>query len=345
MTKLPLGDAPADDEDAPWIEPVLPKLDERLELSADIQRQNSEHLIQLYYQRTTAPAAVALYADILSGERQAELGTILRDHRDRPIGSAEEIAWRNAFDELMTCYSVLELAMQAGYITDFGPTLRRDASQILEDRCVREFYEDHYPLLLPQLFRDRLSRRIVCQTHLGPRQLAALQRAIELERRLLQHPEVQAFLMLADDFVVEGFWRSHLLDAVSDAEKLEQHLTRRGENQTFLDRAVGGLRRFLYLCDGLQRLLLSVEGDAIFQSGLWHLFGYWFSDRREAVVPTLLRMIEQIEEWSPPDLSDDEMVDQVRMEDLRADINALASGRYGVALREAFIKPPEAMAT
>ena len=195
--------------------------------------------------------------------------------------------------------------------------------------------------------------------------MAAYQRAVELESRLLRHPDVQLFLALADDFRIEWYDREDLLKLAADPEALATALTRRGKDRTVLDQAAGGLRRFLYLTDGLNQVLGMVEGDRVFQSGLWHLFGYWYAERREAVVPTLQRMLGTISGWetgeagsaareeSSPTSEDlfavrEEPSDSEaagtpplprRARELSAAIVVLASGVYGKALQEGWAEP------
>src|SRR5690606_27615921 len=254
------------EEDAPWIDPVLPALDQALVLTVEAQATNLRDLMGLYYQGSAAPEAVKLFRQIAAGKKKIRLERLLRDHRDDSIRDGEEIAARDAFDDLLTCCSVLELALQVGYVDGLAAGFREDVLPILEDPWVRRYYEEHYPLLLPQLFRQRLAGGRYYRAHRGPRQVAAFQRAVELESRLLGHPDVRRFLELADDFAIEGYDRSDLIRLAGDAEALAAALTRRGRQRTVLDEAVGGLRRFLYLTDGLYQVLQMVEGDRVFQS-------------------------------------------------------------------------------
>jgi hypothetical protein len=335
MTEPILPEPPPEDEDeSAWIEPVLPRLDGNLVLTAEAQRHNHADLIGLYYHGTEAPVAVTLFEAIAAGKRPLQLKRILRDHREESITDADEMDWREAFDHLLSFYSVLELALQVGYIDAVAPAMARQALRILDDPWVRDYYERHYPLFLPQLLRQRLAGGRFYRAHRGPRQVAALQRAIELEHRLLRHPEVQVFLALADDFYLDGYGRADLLDAVENPQKLMTLLTGRGRTRSLLGEAMGGLRRFLFLCDGLHRVLQSVEGDPVFQSGIWHLFGYWFAERREEVVPCLRELLEQIDRWPALSVKGAALPASRRSSELRASIDALASGRYGEALRE-----------
>lgn len=349
-----------DGEDAPWIDPVFPALDERLLLSLEAQATNLRDLMGLYYQGTEAPEAVKLFRRVAAGKKRVKLEVLLRDHRDDPIVDGDEIAWRDAFDDLLTCGSVLELALQVGYVDGLAAGFRDEVLPILDDPWVRRYYEEHYPLLLPQLFRQRLAGGRYYRAHRGPRQVAAFQRAVELESRLLGHPDVRRFLELADDFLVDGYDRSDLLRLAAEPEALATALTRRGRNRTVLDQAAGGLRRFLYLTDGLYQVLGMVEGDPVFQSGLWHLFGYWYAERREAVVPTLKRMVGAISAWetgearpaaeAPHGVREGEAQSDVggaqprRERELSAAIAALASGVYGKALEEGWEKGQEGAA-
>ena len=336
MTHTRLRRTGADvDEEPPYIEPVLPSLDQAIQLSSEVSQHNYSDLVRLYYRNSQARVAVKVFKDITSRKLRRRLPVILRDHRALSITDGDEIDWREGFDHLLTCYSVLELGLQAGYITGLSAALRRDALAILQDSSVRAFYEEHYPLLLPQLLRIRLVNGRAYQAHTGPRQLVALQRTIELDRGLLAHPDVVAFLTLADDFWVEGFNRSDLLQAVSDPASLIDYLTRRGRRRTYLDQAVHGLRQFLHLCEGLRHVLRSVEGDPGFQSGLWHLFGYWFADRREAIVPTIRALVKQMQKSAAALPKAVALETPRQAQELLDCVDDLASARYAKPLRNA----------
>ena len=60
-----------------------------------------------------------------------------------------------------------------------------------------------------------------------------------------------------------------------------------GVQRGVLDQAASGLRQFLFLTDGLHRLLGTLEDDPVFQSVLWHHLGYWYGERRGTVVKAL----------------------------------------------------------
>ncbi|HSE65476.1 MAG TPA: hypothetical protein VLB12_00725, partial [Gemmatimonadales bacterium] len=286
-----------DEGEPEWIEPVVPDLDTPFEISPELQQHNLRDLLQLYYDDTAAPRAIDLL-DLL--ERQTyprDLEVVLRDHRTRAITDPQEILDRAAFDDLLSCCSVLEVATQVEYVGPLEGDFRAQLTRILERREVRSYYESHYPLLLPQLFRDRLEGIGSIQVHRGPRQVAALQRILELDTRFIRNPEVQVFLALADDFQVRGYTREDLLQVVSEPAQLAERLARPPAQRDRLDDALRGLRGFLFLSDGLYRALKTLDGDSLFQSTLWHLFGYWFSERSGAVVPSVLEILDRFDAW------------------------------------------------
>src|SRR5690606_27619627 len=74
-----------DEEDAPWIDPVLPALDQSLGLTVEAQATNLRDLMGLSYQGSAAPEAVKLFRQIAAGKKKIRLERLLRDHRDVSI--------------------------------------------------------------------------------------------------------------------------------------------------------------------------------------------------------------------------------------------------------------------
>ncbi len=337
MAEQEQGYPEPDEPEAEWIEPVVPDLDTPFEISSELQYHNLQDLLQLYYDDTEAPRAIDLFDSVERQTYPRDLEVVLRDHRTRKISDPQEIIDRAALDDLLTCYSVLEIATQVDYVAPMDGEFRAQATRILERREVRTYYESHYPLLLPQLFRARLEGFGSVQVHRGPRQVAALQRILELETRFIRNPEVQVFLALADDFQIRGYTREHLFQVVSEPAQLAERLARPREQRDILDDALRGLRGFLFLSDGLYRALGTLDGDPRFQSTLWHLFGYWFSERSGAVVPSVLQILDRFDAWDadPEEAGQDFTVPaQEGTEAIRTAITALASERYARPLEE-----------
>jgi signal transduction histidine kinase len=327
-----------EESEAEWIEPVVPDLDTPFEVSPELQHHNLQDLLQLYYADTDAPRAIELFDSLERQTYPRDLEVVLRDHRTSKITDPQEIIDRAALDDLLTCYSVLEVATQVDYVGPLDGEFRAQATRILERKEVRPYYEFHYPLLLPQLFRARLEGIGSVGVHRGPRQVAALQRILELDTRFIRNPEVQVFLALADDFQIRGNTREHLFQVVSEPAQLAERLARPREQRDILDDALRGLRGFLFLSDGLYRTLRTLDGDSLFQSTLWHLFGYWFSERSGAVVPSVLHILDRFDAWDadPGDQAEQDFTVPARAgtEAIRTAITALASPRYARPLEQ-----------
>jgi hypothetical protein len=326
---------------AQWIEPRLPTIHDHVEL-ADTQAANWVDLERLYYTETDAAKGLAVFRQLQ--DRPRKLDHLLRDHEVMPVIDPGEQLARDAFDDLLSFCGVLEVALELRYVDRLAAATVADLSQVLWHNSVRRYYERHYPLLLPQLLRVRLAGGRYYQAHQGPLQLAAFQRAVELDTRLMRHPEVLTFLALADGFWIEGYNRRKLVALAKRPGPLFESLTRSKKQRSVLDQAAQGLRGFLFLTDGLYRVLGSLEGDPVFQSALWHLFGYWFAERRETVVASLKEMLASIAAW-PADTTrvraataDPTLPEpgSRRSRELDAAIEALASERFARPLREGF---------
>ena len=338
MAEQEQGYPEPDEPEAEWIEPVVPDLDTPFEISSELQYHNLQDLLQLYYDDTEAPRAIDLFDSLerqssqgisrwYSGITGPERSAILR----RLLIVRHWMIW-------LTCYSVLEIATQVDYVArlDGGvsgagnPGSRTPGSpKRITSRTIHCCFLNYSCA--------RLEGIGSVQVHRGPRQIAALQRILELDTRFIRNPEVQVFLALADDFQIRGYTREHLFQVVSDPAQLAERLARPREQRDILDDALRGLRGFLFLSDGLYRALGTLDGDSRFQSTLWHLFGYWFSERSGAVVPSVLQILDRFDAWDadPEEAGQDFTVPvQEGTEAIRTAITALASERYARPLEE-----------
>lgn len=324
------------EDDAPWIEPVFPAVRDQVLIGPALRTANWADLQRLYVAETDALTAFKRFRRL--ADKPKKLAHLLRSHEDEEVTDPDEQADRDAFDDLLAFGSVLELALQLRYVDPPPAILANTLREVLEHRAVRPYYEKHYPLLLPQLLRQRLAGGRYYQAHQGPLQLAAFQRALELDTRLMRHEDVLTFLALADGFWIDGVNRHDLRDLTRSPAALLDALTRR-KKRGILDQAANGLRQFLFLTDGLHRLLGTLDEDPDFQSALWHLFGYWYWERRATVVKSLQAMLAAVSEW-PTEATTAAAVPSRRARELDAAIEALASGRYAGAMREGFSARP-----
>lgn len=318
------------EDDAPWIDPVFPAIGERVAIGSALRDANWADLQRLYVANTDALRAFKCFRELADHPKQ--LAHLLRSHENESVTDPDEQADRDAFDDLLAFSAILELALELRYVDPPPEVLRDSLRQLLEHRSVRPYYERHYPLLLPQLLRQRLAGGRYYQAHQGPLQLAAFQRAVELDTRLMRHEDVIVFLSLADGFWLDGTSRHDLLALAREPRALLKALTRR-KKRGILDHAANGLRQFLFLTDGLHRLLTTLDEDPVFQSALWHHFGYWYAERRGTVVKALQAMLASVAGW-PTEAAT--VLSSRRSKDLTDAIEALASGRYAGPLRQGF---------
>lgn len=323
--------------DAPWIEPVFPAVRDRVVIGQALRDANWADLQRLYLEDTDALRAFTRFRQLAG--KPKKLAHLLRNHADESVTDPAEQADRDAFDDLLAFCAVLELALELRYVDRPHEDLLKHLRPLLGHPAVRAYYEVHYPLLLPQLLRQRLAGGRYYQAHQGPLQLAAFQRALELDTRLMRHEDVLLFLALADGFWIDGVSRHDLLALARKPDALLKALTRR-KNRGLLDHAANGLRQFLFLTDGLHRLLGTLDEDPDFQSALWHHFGYWYGERRGTVVKSLEAMLAAVAEW-PTEATTAAAVPSRRARELDAAIEALASDGYARVLARGFTSSRE----
>jgi hypothetical protein len=263
------------------------------------------------------------------GEREATqcLAILLRDHQTRDVEDQREVRLRDGFDSLLSFYSLMELACLLGYVDDrFDDEFAVRARQDLTQPQVREYYEVHYPLLLPTMFRERLDGR---RREIGTRddEATAFPLFLDLNSKLENDEGVDTFLWFLDD----GSWGGYDIEDLLDVTKRPEDFLRRlgrppGARANRLDLAIDGLRTFLGFCHDLDALLSSYPDNRLLQSALWHHHAYWFQHVRQQVGSRISAAIRGLASW-------DEGVAHRDAEALQAAVQRLTSGLYDEPLR------------
>ena len=337
-------------------------------------RQNFQQLEEQYFHRTSASKAsrmlgneTGLHGKVVIGSdpagmlvgvglhllsklipyRERRLTKLLRDHRDRAVTSAREIRARDAFDHLLSYYSLMEIACLIGYVSpDLGAHFRQKAKADLSEQAVRVYYEEHYPLLLPRFFRERVSGEKQRTIRVGPEELALFPLFLDINAKLEKDPNVETFLWFLDD----GHWGDYNIESlIAVTRQPQEFLKRLASEQKQLERdrldmAVDGLRTFLGFCREFDALLLSCTDFPQFQSALWHYHAYWFHHVRDKVGDRLGQMFTGFASWGNDmpraahaaeidDLAETLEEAQQDIIELRSAIARLTSDGYDDALR------------
>ncbi len=271
----------------------------------------------------------------LSGASAAERRQLLRFHSE-PVLDPKEIAYRDTTDELLAFYSRVAVASLVRLVPD--PLPPKFAEMALRDLAMPElasYYEQHYPLLLPQLLRRRLE-----DTEFRPADEDAASawtlyaQFLDVNSSIESDASVEAFLWFLDDGFTEGFGLEDLLKTIEQPRQFFRRMSR-VEPEDALDLALRGFGEFMIFCMELDALLVRTARWPLLQSGMWHHHGYWFDFLGEKVGRELNEALDSFMRWheiAPDSIDAPEMV-MPSIEDARQSLQRLTGTEYGQALR------------
>jgi hypothetical protein len=310
-------------------------------VGGELGAANFEDLHELYFTRTGAPDAMLEFNRIRNGASRRRLHSLLRHHACRAVRDQSELRLRDAFDDLLSYYGLLEIACSLGYVAFPNEEVLSKATRVLQDEDVRTFYEEHYPILLPQLFLRRASGLRSYVVPVEQVSIMGLHRFLDLNATLEDSIEAAAFMGMLDDYVLGDEQRPYdfedLLDVVARPILFVQRMSRPEQERDDLDRALHGFRIFIRFCAGLDALLQELESSPVQQSLLWHHHAYWFECIRYKAGSRLHAALDSLDAWddSPFTGHERELAEPVAYAgSMHEVIGRLTSGRYGWALRE-----------
>jgi hypothetical protein len=288
-----------------------------------------------YFDDTSAPRGQGLLDEYRSDEGYEDLAYLLRHHDEDTV--EEDETWdRDAIDDLIGYYSILEVASIAGAIPDLPRADAALASENLGDLIVRVYYEEHYPLTLPGLFRQRLRGAQMIREN-GQDCLRWFYRFLAIDQQVDQNSDVDDFLWLIDggtlsdhsgDYDIDDLF-AVLADETDFRERM--HLGRR--SRTRLDDSLHGLRIFIVFGLEFDSLLKACRGLPLLRAAFWHHHSYWFGQLDWFFGRKLPKALDRITRWSgrakAPEMR--HLIDREVHEAQRA-FERLSSGRYGAAL-------------
>ncbi|MDB6027363.1 MAG: hypothetical protein JWM68_3586 [Verrucomicrobiales bacterium] len=279
----------------------------------NLQVANFEDLLQTYYHGTSAHTAATHLRNLIVHGPHLQLENLLRDFRQRAIVSDHEIKLRAATDRLMTCYSIMEIASLIGFIADIHRTeFGAEAIIVLEDKQVRQYYEEFYPTKLPRLFRFRLTGKSyglsrAANPVTGGNFIAFL----DLDRRFMENLEDRYLLRMLDSFTIDGYWFSDVVELIGTPEAFIDHLLRSSEDRDARSCALFEFSIFMQFCFDLKELLERFGSQPLLQSAMWNHYGYWFDIVGKQLNEQLGAALARFLQWEPRS-GRKEVVDEVR---------------------------------
>lgn len=214
--------------------------------------------------------------------------SILRDYRKRPITSDYEIEFRKSIDSLLDYYSILEIGIIANYFPNPLPTNIRDEIQIILDQLpLKKYYEEYYPLFLPQLLLKQtlLNRRIKTNYIADKRDkqssTALFDRFLMLNQVIKNDSDIEQFLWFLDDGWTDGYSISDFWEVLASKKRIEYKLG--STNIHPLNAALWGYIKYLQYLSDFACLLRDSENIPLLQSAFWHFQSYWLDHMKDRI--------------------------------------------------------------
>jgi len=238
-----------------------------------------------------------VHETIVKKFREANDDDLLRLLRYHSIAVTDpaEIEFRSRMDSWLGQASLIYLGWLCGYIPD--PEAKQEAGllrEILAKPALRPYYEQHYPVALPWLFRLHLKGSVKLPRESSLAGAGAFERFSILYERFRDDQDLSLFLNLLD-----GFWYGRtsidsVVDSFQNPDRVAEALARPADRITSLDRGIAGMVRFLTFCHDLDQLLVLCDGMPRIQSAFWFFYAYWFHEYSVDVAEKSMEAIDKV---------------------------------------------------
>jgi tetratricopeptide (TPR) repeat protein len=307
----------------------------------NLQGVNFEDLKSDYFERTGGKEALKFFVEVTKTWKPMQLGRLLRYHSPVGVYEDEEKKRRGEMDDLLNGCSVVEIAVQIGFIAppdgqEFWLALR----QILENRQVEKFFAKHYPLPLPQLMQLRLKgANLNCLRPTADR-TASFMEFLALDQRFQRNHnnndlDQVMFLDLLDDFYVEDYDFDSFVRDLKQPSKLVQAVLLPPAKRNFSQRMLNEFTLFIQFCFDLYAVLSRLNNQPLLQSAIWSHYSYWFQIIGEELHEQLGKALEKFLDWKPP-TGNRETASQIQqyVREAGAVLSDLTSQRYAGPIQE-----------
>ena len=307
------------------------------------QQSNLEYLEQAYLEGDRARWADQRLRQVREGQPTLGLEHLLRDYQQGEAIPDEETYQRDAFDNLLAYYGVLEIACLIRYVPE--PLPRELAETVLwnlSQPAMVRYYKEFYPVLLPRLFQMRLLEKWTLHEEVGedPSPVHRLfNEFLSLENVQRKDEAIDTFLWFLDDGWKGGYSITDTLDQLWNPEELISRFVKPPPDRNALDLSLRGLQNFVTFCVDLDDLLDRSADYRFFQSAQWYYHAYWFERIRDKVGDRINTAFERILHWSPKDKGEAEALEAKQeiaghVRKIQGALERLLSGKYGDALRQ-----------
>lgn len=296
----------------------------------NVHRANFQDILRFYFERQTAATATEVLEHMIAGREHLQLANLLRDHRRKSVYSKRERYLRACIDDLLLCYNIFEI----GTLTQFIPgpdesEFWHKIQTILENKHVRRYVEEFYPLKLPQLLALRLQQHYR-QVEVDDGAVAnVVVQFLALDRGFMSNLNDSYLLSMLDSFTIQGYRFHDVVKLIDKPETFVERILLPPTKRSIPDLALQELSQFFQFSINLDELLRSLNGYPLVQSELWNHYSYWFERIGSKLHRKLGAALDQFLGWKPID-SDDRAALEIQeyVGRARLVIDTLTSRRY-----------------
>lgn len=227
---------------------------------------------------------------LIRSKNEKELEKKLRYHLPDRITVLSEIRFRDNVDFLLKFYSLVEIAILAGYIPpSLTNDLQEEIIEVLGNKYVRLYYGSYYKITLPDLLFKMISSGVV-QKPIGTSDqfvdLLLIDKSID--------DDVENFLWLLDSGWFDDYSIASMRQTLRSRSQIEQIISKPRKDETYADSAFWGFIKFAEYMQQYERLLRQCENDLL-RSVLWHFQSYWFDRIDGSLQKTYISALHDIE--------------------------------------------------
>lgn len=250
-----------------------------------------------------AQEALKFFSAARSGRSRRSLARLLRHHDDDPISDKE--TWeRDNFDYLLGFFSMVEVGCLAGFLSPTLPSKHAAiARRILKDKDVRRYYEEHYPVLLPQAHLRRVEGTPLTPDpdsfDIGP---GLFDSFFTLTQPMEGDGPIETFLWFLDGGSRGGYDIDDTITVLGNPKRFIHHASARPEDSRDgeLDWLSASTQGFLAFMEFGPRLLVVLRAShpmPLLQSAMWHVHGYWLGQMGSHMGTAVKRALQAIGSW------------------------------------------------
>jgi hypothetical protein len=266
----------------------------------NIRKANLEDLVSFYFGGERVTSAMNHIADLILAKGNEDLASLLRNHRFRSIKTDKERYLRAGMDDFLLGCDVLEIAILTGFIDPPEPTVFwQRFGVILGNKEARLYFEQYYPVKLPQLLALRLQGRFI-QTEQEDSMLTSFMlQFLALDRGFMESLNGRYLLKLLDSFRIDGYRFNDIAALISHPKTFVERILLPPKKRTVPDIALQELVLFFQFAESLQKLLNGAADRPLVQAEAWSHYSYWFEKLGVKLNQQLGSALDRFLTWQP----------------------------------------------